>query len=175
MSSRRLRGHHDMAITATLDTRFSEATAPVDWGSVADLLTGAELYWLSTVRADGRPHVTPLVGLWTGQAFVFCTGPTEQKAHNLAHGAAVAVTTGTNTWNAGLDAVVEGTAQRVRGGDRLTALAAAYRAKYGEDWTFDCDDETFSPGENAAYVFEVAPAKVLAFAKAPHGQTSFRF
>ena len=57
----------------------------------------------------------------------------------------------------------------------LTALAAAYRAKYGEDWTFDCDDETFSPGENAAYVFEVAPAKVLAFAKAPHGQTSFRF
>lgn len=164
-----------MAITATLDTRFSEATTATDWRQAADVLTGAELYWLSTVRADGRPHVTPLVGLWTGEAFVFCTGPAEQKARNLAHGAAVVVTTGTNTWNAGLDVVLEGIAVRVLGRDRLSALAAAYRAKYGEDWTFDCDDEVFGPDTNAAYVFEVAPAKVLAFAKAPHGQTSFTF
>ena len=47
--------------------------------------TSAELYWLTTVRKDGRPHITPLVGAWVDDAFVFCTGPEEQKAQNLDH------------------------------------------------------------------------------------------
>jgi hypothetical protein len=162
-----------MTITGTLDARFSEATEPTDWQSTADALTTAGLYWLTTVRGDGRPHVTPLVGIWIEDAFVFCTGPTEQKARNLQSGTAVVVTTGTNTWNAGLDVVVEGSAVRVTGRDRLTALADGYRAKYGDDWDFDCDDEVFDPTGEAAFVFRVVPAKVIAFAKSPHGQTTF--
>ena len=51
-----------MTINGKLDTRFSEATEPVDWQQVSDALTAAELYWLTTVRNDGRPHTTPLVG-----------------------------------------------------------------------------------------------------------------
>lgn len=27
-----------------------------------ELLAAAELYWITSVRSDGRPHVTPLVG-----------------------------------------------------------------------------------------------------------------
>ena len=46
---------------------------------------------------------------------MFCTGPTEQKARNLEHARFVAVTTGVNTWQDGLDVVVEGTAERVTG------------------------------------------------------------
>ncbi|MFV8166646.1 pyridoxamine 5'-phosphate oxidase family protein [Mycobacterium sp. 134] len=164
-----------MTITGKLDQRFSEATEATSWESAAAVLGAAELYWLTTVRGDGRPHVTPLVGVWADDAFVFCTGPTEQKFRNLQHGAAVAVTTGTNTWNAGLDIVVEGTAARVTGRQRLTGLAGAYRSKYGDDWDFDCDDEVFDPQGEAAIVFEVTPAKVIAFAKSPHGQTGFRF
>ncbi|OCB49292.1 pyridoxamine-phosphate oxidase [Mycobacterium vulneris] len=164
-----------MTITGKLDQRFSEATEATSWEAAATALTAAGLYWLTTVRGDGRPHVTPLVGVWIDDTFVFCTGSTEQKFRNLQHGAAVAVTTGTNTWNAGLDLVVEGTAARVTGGDRLRALADAYRAKYGDDWDFDCDDEVFDPQGEAAIVYRVTPAKVLAFAKSPHGQTGFRF
>jgi hypothetical protein len=26
----------------------------------------AELSWIVTVRADGRPHLTPLVAVWSG-------------------------------------------------------------------------------------------------------------
>jgi nitroimidazol reductase NimA-like FMN-containing flavoprotein (pyridoxamine 5'-phosphate oxidase superfamily) len=102
-----------MAIKGKLDTRFSEASEAVGWQRVSDALTSAELYWLTTVRADARPHITPLVGAWVDGAFVFCTGPEEQKARNLNHNTAVAVTTGVNTWNDGLDVVVEGNAQRV--------------------------------------------------------------
>src|SRR5258705_8481288 len=108
-----------MTINGKLDTNFSEATEAVGWRQVSDALAAAELYWLTTVRKDGRPHITPLIGAWVDsqeeRAFVFCTGPEEQKAQNLAASTAVAVTTGGNTWKDGLDVVVEGNARRGTG------------------------------------------------------------
>jgi general stress protein 26 len=173
-----------MTTQGKLDPRFSEAKQPVDWGQVTDALAAAELYWLTTVRKDGRPHTTPLVGAWVDsqeeQAFVFCTGPEEQKAQNLAHSAAVTVTTGVNTWNDGLDVVVEGNAERVTGRDTLTGLADTIREKYHGVWDFTPHDDGFghtdeSGDSHIAYVFRVPAQKVLAFAKSPHGQTSFCF
>jgi hypothetical protein len=105
----------------------------------------------------------------------FCTGPEEQKARNLEHHADVAVTTGQNTWAQGLDIVVEGTAVRLTEPDVLYALADAYEAKYGGAWHFDVGDGVFHHGAGTAYVFRVEPAKVLAFAKDPHAQTTYRF
>jgi nitroimidazol reductase NimA-like FMN-containing flavoprotein (pyridoxamine 5'-phosphate oxidase superfamily) len=168
-----------MAIAGKLDTRFSEATSPVSWQQVSDMLTAAELYWLTTVRRDGRPHITPLIGTWVDDAFVFCTGPDEQKAHNLAASLKVAVTTGVNTWSDGLDVIVEGEAQRVTGRDALMTLADNIREKYHGVWDFTPVDEGFghtdeSGDSHIAYVYRVPPIKVLAFAKSPHGQTTFR-
>ena len=34
------------------------------WTEVVDVLTASEMFWLSTVRRDGRPHVTPLPAIW---------------------------------------------------------------------------------------------------------------
>jgi hypothetical protein len=164
-----------MTITGILDTRFSEAGEPTEWPDANRALETAELYWLTTVRKDGRPHTTPLVGGWVDRSFVFCTGPAEQKAHNLEHQTALTVVTGTNTWRAGLDVVVEGAAVRVTGAQNLKALADVFRAKYGDDWDFAVDDEVFDPDGTSAHVFRVTPTKVLAFAKSPHGQTRFRF
>lgn len=162
--------------TTHFDGQFSDpAAAATPWPAAEQALTGAELYWLTSVRSDGRPHVTPLVGLWHGGAFVFCTGLQEQKARNLESRAGVAVTTGQNTWSDGLDVVVEGEAVRVTGRERLRELADGYRAKYGDDWDFANDDEAFNPGDSPAAVFEVRPDKVLAFAKSPHAQTAYRF
>ncbi len=169
-----------MAINGKLDTRFSEASEAVGWQQVSDALAAAELYWLTTVREDGRPHITPLVGAWVDDGFVFCTGPEEQKAQNLNHCTSVAVTTGVNTWNDGLDVVVEGAAERVTGLERLTKLADVIREKYHGDWDFTPVEDGFGHTDDAgdshiAHVFRVPPAKVLAFAKSPHGQTTFRF
>jgi len=165
------------APTADLDSRFSDPQAgPTPWSDAAQLLESAELYWLTTVRADGRPHVTPLIGVADDGVVHFCTGLREQKARNLERGAHVALTTGNNTWARGLDVVVEGSAVRVTDQHTLERLADAYEAKYGSAWHFEVGDGVFvGSGENVAAVFRIEPAKVLAFAKEPHGQTRYRF
>ena len=57
---------------AELNEGFSEpgAAAP-PWAEVAGVLSGAEMFWLSTVRRDGRPHVTPLPAIWLDQTLYF--------------------------------------------------------------------------------------------------------
>jgi hypothetical protein len=162
--------------TAEIDSRFSDPdTGPTPWTDARHVLEHAELYWLTTVRSDGRPHVTPLIAVSEHGVMHFCTGLREQKARNLEHSSEVALTTGNNTWARGLDVVVEGTAVRVVDRDALQRLADAYEAKYGSAWHFDVGDGVFGSGEDAAAVFRIEPAKVLAFAKEPHAQTTYRF
>jgi nitroimidazol reductase NimA-like FMN-containing flavoprotein (pyridoxamine 5'-phosphate oxidase superfamily) len=160
---------------ARLDSRFSDPDAgPTPWADVVRVLEAAELYWLATVREENRPHVTPLIGVWLDGAVHFCTGLREQKARNLQRHPDVALTTGSNTWAGGLDVVVEGTAVRVTDRDALQRLADAYVSKYGSDWQFDVGDGVFGSGPDAAAVFRIEPDKVLAFAKDPHAQTTYR-
>jgi pyridoxine/pyridoxamine 5'-phosphate oxidase len=164
--------------TTQLDARYSDpASRATPWSDTTELLRDAELYWLTTVRGDGRPHVTPLVGVLVDDAVHFCTGLEEQKARNLAHHTQVAVTTGSNTWELGLDVVVEGRARRVDDHATLRQVAKAYVEKYGTVWHFDVGDGVLlhPDGEHAAAVFRIDPHKVLAFAKQPHGQTTYRF
>jgi nitroimidazol reductase NimA-like FMN-containing flavoprotein (pyridoxamine 5'-phosphate oxidase superfamily) len=159
----------------TIDTRFSDPEAgATSWDETAAALERAELYWITTVRADGRPHVTPLIGVWHEGALHFCTGLDEQKARNLAGNAHVALTTGSNAWAAGLDVVVEGTAARITDRAELQRVADAIEAKYGSVWHFDVVDGGFANPNGVAGVFRVDASKVLAFAKDPHGQTTFR-
>ena len=163
-------------LATKLDGRFSSPEAePAMWDDTVRALAEAELYWLTTVRADGRPHVTPLIGIWHDGAAHFCTGLDEQKTRNLEHRRQVALTTGSNTWARGFDVVVEGVAERVTDRDRLQLLAHAYEEKYGAEWHFDVGDGLFDSGDLPAVVFRIQPAKVLAFAKEPHGMTTFQF
>jgi hypothetical protein len=162
--------------SARFDSRYSDpAASATPWPEAVELLQAAELYWLTTVRADGRPHVTPLIAVWHAGAMHFSTGLGEQKARNLQANPSVALTTGTNTWAQGTDVVIEGSAVRVRGREALQELAGAFEAKYGSDWHFDVDDESFLHSQGSAAVFRIEAAKVFAFAKEPHGQTAFRF
>jgi hypothetical protein len=53
-----------MPVTA-LDERFSDPKAvATGWDETRRALDEAELFWITTVRPDGRPHVTPLVAVW---------------------------------------------------------------------------------------------------------------
>lgn len=136
---------------ARLDTRYSDGTATAtDWSDALKILAGAELFWISTVRPDGRPHVTPLPAVWSGGALHFCTGPQERKARNLAANPHVVLTTGVNTWNEGYDLVVEGEAVRVVDDGRLGELAAAWEEKYGEFWRFEVRNGGFQHGAGHA-------------------------
>ncbi|TLS42832.1 pyridoxamine 5'-phosphate oxidase family protein [Streptomyces montanus] len=162
---------------AELDPRYSsEGAAAPGWPDVQALLSEAELFWISTVRPDGRPHVTPLPAVWADDALHFCTGPEERKARNLERNANVVLTTGTNIWDKGYDLVVEGEAVRVSDDDRLRALADAWERKYGSFWHFEVRDGCFHHGPGNALVFEVAPRTVFGFGKGePFSQTRWRF
>jgi general stress protein 26 len=152
-----------------------DATA-TPWADGRDQLEQAEVYWLTTVRPDGRPHVTPLIAVWHDAALYFCTGPAERKTKNLAHNAHCILTTGTNSLGAGLDLVVEGDAERVRDDAALRRIADAYVAKYGEDWRFEVRDGAFHAGGTDAWVFTVAPTAVFGFGKGnTYSQTRWRF
>jgi nitroimidazol reductase NimA-like FMN-containing flavoprotein (pyridoxamine 5'-phosphate oxidase superfamily) len=70
----------DMPVAA-LDAQFSSPEATLtDWAEGRRLIDEAEVFWLSTVRPDGRPHVTPLLAVWHAAAMYFCTGQEERKA-----------------------------------------------------------------------------------------------
>jgi general stress protein 26 len=163
--------------TTELHSAFSEpgAQAP-PWADVLDVLTNSEMFWLSSVRRDGRPHVTPLPTIWLDGALHFCTGDAEQKAKNLASNPNCILTTGTNQLHAGLDVVVEGAAARVTDKAQLQRLAALWKSEL--DWNFEVGDGEFHhPDAPASHVlvFAVAPTKVLAFGKDPYSQTRYRF
>jgi general stress protein 26 len=159
-----------------IDARYSDPDAnPNAWDDARRVLQDAELYWITTVRPEGRPHVTPLIGVWHDEALWFCTGAEERKGRNLAANPQVVLTTGRNDWNAGLDVVVEGEAVNVRDETRLRAVAEAYEAKYGSDWHFEVEDGEFTSEGHGAPVFEVAPVTAFAFAKGGFAQTRYRF
>jgi general stress protein 26 len=159
-----------------LDPRYGEegvlATA---WADARERLERAELYWVTTVRRDRRPHTTPLIAVWLDDALYFCTGPTEQKAKNIAGNPHCILMTGSNALHEGMDLVVEGDAVRVSDDAKLRRLADAWEAKYGPEWHFDVRDGVFRHEHGEAWVFEVAPTTAYGFAKSPYSHTRWRF
>ncbi|MBB5084077.1 pyridoxamine 5'-phosphate oxidase family protein [Nonomuraea endophytica] len=127
-----------------LDARYSSALNPrpgaenvtaTDWDRAQRQLRAAEIFWITTVRPDGRLHVTPLIAAWHDGALYFSTGQGEQKAKNLAGNAHCALTTGHNSLSEGLDIVIEGTAERVTDPARQEEAIAAFEAQYGDHVT----------------------------------------
>jgi hypothetical protein len=161
-----------------LAKEFSSPDAkPVAWPEARRRLEKAEVFWLSTARPDGRPHVTPLIAVWLDDALYFCTGPDERKARNIGGNTQVVLTTGCNTIDEGLDIVVEGDAVRVQNEALLERLAGAYSSKYGSPFNFSVRNGTFLNAEGGeALVFEVRPRTAFGFAKGEQfGQTRWRF
>jgi general stress protein 26 len=154
---------------------FSEpGAAATPWETVDKALWEAEMFWLSTVRRTGAPHVTPLPAIWHDGVLYFCSGSTEQKTVNLERNPHCVLTTGTNTMRSGLDVVVEGAAERVLDHELLVTLAGVWKSKLDWDYTVGADayDDGFG---HIGYVFGVTPVKVLSFHKAPYAQTRYRF
>lgn len=160
--------------TTTLDTIYSDpGSTPTSWDDTRQALEAAELFWITTVRAGGQPHVTPLVAVWLDDALHFCTGETEQKAANLRGNQNVILMTGCNQWDRGVDVVVEGRAVRVTDRGTLERLAAAWARKWDGRWEYEPSDDGFI-GEGVQ-VFSVRPAKVFAFAKGNFSHTRHLF
>jgi hypothetical protein len=159
---------------------FSQPDAtPTPWATGLEHLRTADTFWLSTVRPDGRPHVTPLIAVWHANALWFATGPEERKARNLAENPSCVLTTGASDLvEGGFDIVIEGQAQQVTDDAELEPVADAIRAKYPTGpWDFVVRDGAFSDREFGGHVlvFRVCPARGLGFRKGDHfSQTTWR-
>ncbi len=110
---------------------YGIATDPdglLSWQHVSAQMATARNYWISTTRPDGRPHATPVWGVWLEDAFYFGAGRDSQKARNLATNPAIVV-----HLESGDDVIIlEGTAERVIELDPALyeRIADAYAAKY---------------------------------------------
>jgi general stress protein 26 len=162
----------------TIDSRYSSPTAiAATWAQTVDVLDSAELFWVVTVRADGRPHATPVTAAWFEGAVWFSTGSEEQKFINLRANSDVIIMTGCNSWDKGLDVIVEGEAVQVTDDARLARAAQAFVNKWDGRWQFTVRDGGFrDEGSQGAEVFAVTPTKVFAHKKGdPFGATTHRF
>jgi len=153
--------------TTEIDARYSSPGAvATEWDETRRVLETAELFWICTVRADGRPHLTPLVAVWLDGALYFSTGPAEQKYVNMLANQNVLLVTGRNDWDHGLDVSVEGKVVRVTDENLLRRLAQEWGAKWDGRWQWGVGDGALrDEGGGQALVFGVEPVKILSFAK----------
>ncbi len=61
--------------TTTFEEEYSDPDGRAASGAATRrVMAAAELFGISAVGADGRPHVTPLAAVWTEGALRVCTG-----------------------------------------------------------------------------------------------------
>jgi len=164
---------------AELDPEFSDPEAtPTPWAEARRILESAQTYWLSTVRIDGRPHVTPVAGVWVDEAMHVTTGDGEQKRRNLAANTAAILTTGCNGFE-GTDIVVEAEAVEVTDLGRLQVVAEAFASKYRNTFPFEVGDGHLKLRDAKGSVvrcYRLRPRKAFGFKKDdPFSQTRWRF
>jgi PPOX class probable F420-dependent enzyme len=139
----------------------------LEWAWVATHLTNARNYWLATTRADGRPHVAPIWGVWHDDALYFGVGEKSVKGRNL-----VARPDVTLNLESGDEVVIlEGRAAFVEADDAaLTAASNLYAAKYGLQLTSAAADESEKP-----YYICLRPSVVLAWVEHDFPRTATRW
>ena len=155
-----------------------EATS---WEVARRVLETADLFLLSTVRSDGRPHVTPLVAVWHDETLYFTSNEDAQKAVNLRGNPHVVLTTGDHQ-RGGLSVVVEGDAVQITDQDMLERLASVWATKWNGSWPYQVrngylylyDEERQQVLTDNNLVFAVKPGKAFSFAIG-EGQTRHQF
>ncbi len=165
--------------TTYFDGGFSSPGAvATPWRIACSVLDEAEIFWLSTIQSDQRPHVTPLLAVWLDGSMYFCTGPDERKAKNLRQNSHCILTTGTNTLG-GLDLVLEGDASEVVEESERRSVADCFESKYGAH--FAAPEGTWSGLGDAmrsgdAVLYRVTPSRAFGFQKGgPYSQTRWDF
>lgn len=108
---------------------FSRPSAGrLPWSHAVERLERARYYWLATTRPDGRPHVTPLWGVWVDGALYFDGHSQTRWARNLAANPAASVHLESGDDVVIVEGLMEDTTEdSVRG----QKIVAAWMAKYG--------------------------------------------
>ncbi|MDP9372048.1 MAG: pyridoxamine 5'-phosphate oxidase family protein [Chloroflexota bacterium] len=106
--------------------KSSEGLLP--WTHAVERLERARNYWLATTRPSGRPHVTPVWGVWVDGGLYFDGLPTTRWARNIAVTPAIAVHLESGDDVVIIEGVVE---DLVTTADLAVRVIEAWAAKYG--------------------------------------------
>jgi hypothetical protein len=108
---------------------FGKNDAPfLPWSHAEERLIAARRYWLATTRPDGRPHVTPVWGVWVDGALYIDGPPITTWGRNLKANPALSV-----HLESGEDVVIlEGEIEDLTTDPALgSRIVEAWDAKYG--------------------------------------------
>lgn len=89
--------------------------------------------WLTTINADGSPHVTGVGALWVDGSFWFETGEGTRKGRNIARDPRCVLSVATDEF----DLVVEGESHQVTDPSTVATMAAHWAAA---GWPAKVDD-----------------------------------
>ncbi len=130
---------------------------PIQWTWVVERMTAARNYWIATTRADGSPHLSPVWGVWHGDAFHFFTDEDSLKARNIRRDprAVVHLESGDEV------VVMEGTLEPV---SAAPGIVSAYESKYG-----------LSLGDEPEGLYRLGLSKVLAWLESDFPKTATRW
>ncbi len=144
---------------------YGTPSTTLDWAEVRSRLESAKAYWVATCRADGRPHVVPVDGLWLDDVWYYGGGADAVHVRTVrAHPHAVMHLPDTH-WTV----IVEGRVVRTDPDPGLAQrLLASSNAKY---------PEYGAATDAGAYEGTLAlhPSTVLAWSSYPTDATRFVF
>ena len=166
----------------------ADGLPPVDWPAVAAKLdagsapapgsVNARTTWLTTVSADGSPHVTAVGAMWVDGTFWFQTGTRTRKHGNLARDPRCSLAVSVRD----ADVVIEGDAARVTDPAALTRIAKAWA---DSGWPAEVDESGSgitapfnapSQGPPPWDVYRIEPrSATVVLSVEPGGLTRFRF
>lgn len=123
----------------TLDASAGSRLLPWTWA--VERLTSAHDYWLASVWPDGRPHQTPVWGVWAdldegGEALWFSASLGSRKIRNIVAGSHVSAATD----NPLEPVVIEGTAVIVADAAVLRRFLDAENTKYDTSYGIELLD-----------------------------------
>jgi len=155
--------------------------APLAWADIRHRLEGNltqapdtggpthHTFWLSTIDAGGRPHMTAVGAFWDDERYYFTGSPRSRKIRNVERDARCALGIAIS----GYDVALEGRATRVTDDARLQHLAAVFAeggwAPTVADGGFTHEYSAPSAGPPPWYVYEFVVEDAYAVSTEPPG------
>jgi hypothetical protein len=143
---------------------WSDIAAQLDKGDFMSLDNDGPSHfttWLTTINADGSPHVTAVGAVWDGDTFWFQTADRTRKAKNIVRDQRCAVSLTLD----GCDVVVDGTAEKVTDPDDVARIAGIWATRGGWPATPDEHGTGLTAPFNAPglgsppwFVYRITPA-----------------
>jgi len=135
------------------------------WEHVQTRMSEAKQYWICTVTPDGRPHATPVDGLWLNDVLYFGGHPDTRWRRNLASNPSIDV----HLESATAVVILRGLAKPLSKPTSAlkSVLAEASKKKYG----YGPPPEAYDGGG----VFSFRPSLVLAWKQFPKDATRWQF